>query len=354
MIKGAIIGCGWVANSYHIPAFRTLKGVEIVAVCDQDENIARVTARRWGIPRVYEDFSRLMAEENLDFVDICTPPQVHFPLSIQAMRSGLHILVEKPMAINLSQADEMLRISEDNNVKLCVAHNFLFSPVVQRAKALVDAGAIGDLVNVEIKLLERREMINKQSHWYHSLPGGVFGDFAPHAVYLESAFLGKVNSIKAIARKYSDFSWVAADELKVLLEAENAAGAFTISCNSPRASFIMDIFGTKKNLHIDNLTMSIVQHKAGEIKIRDLAVDDLYSSLQQAVGAVSILLKTAFGQKRWYTSGQRTIIQRFVESIRNNTAVPVTGEDGRETMRILDDIWGQLDILNSPVGGGGG
>lgn len=286
----------------------------------------------------------------MDFVDICSPPQTHFQLAIQAMEASLHILVEKPMALSLSEADEMISVSKENKVKLCIAHNFLFSPVAQKAKSLVDAGAVGDLVSMEVEILDRREgILSKQDHWCHSLPGGIFGEYAPHAVYLESAFLGKINSVKAIAKKYSNFPWVAADELKVLLEAGNGLGAFTISCNAPRASFTMDIFGTKKSLHLDNFTMTMIQHKSGVNRIRDLAIRDLRSGLQLAIGAASTSVGSIFG-RRWYRSGHRVIIRKFVESIKNNIDRPVTGEDGRQTLKILDGIWKQINHSNSPPG----
>jgi predicted dehydrogenase len=350
VLRGIVVGCGSVAHLSHLPAFRVLKGVEIAAVCDQKENIAVGTARRWGIRRAYGDFSRMLTEENLDFVDLCSPPQTHFPFSVQAMEAGLHVLMEKPMALSVSEADEMLSVSRNNNVKLCVVHNFLFSRVAQKAKSLVDAGAIGDLVAVEVEILDRREgVLSKQDHWCHSLPGGIFGEYAPHAVYLLSELLGKIDLVRAITAKYGNYPWVRADELKVLLEAENGLGAFTISCNSPRTSFTMDIFGTKRSLHIDNLAMTMIQHKSGVNRIRDLALNDLKSALQLAIGAASSSLGALFG-RRWYKIGHRAIIEGFIESMRNNMDPPVTGEDGRETLRILEDIWKQVDRLNSVPG----
>jgi predicted dehydrogenase len=350
ILKGGIVGCGVATNISHMPAVRALKEVEIVAVCDQKENVAIETARRWGIRRAYVDLSRMLTEENLDFVDICSPPQTHSQLSIQAMEAGLHVLVEKPMAINLSEADEMLAASKENKVKLCVVHNFLFLPVVQKAKSLVDAGAIGDLVSVEAEILTRGErVLTNQVRWHHSLPRGIFDEYAPHAVYIESAFLGNINSVKTIARKYSDFPWVAADELKVLLECENGLGVFTMSFNSPRTSFMINIFGTKRSLHLNNLTMTMIQHKPGLFSIRDLVLDDLRTSLQLAIVAASSSLGAVFGQ-RWYKSGHRAIFQKFIGSIRNNTDPPVTGEDGRETLRILEDIGKQINRSASPPG----
>lgn len=165
-LKGAIVGCGSLAQTPHIPIFRALKDVEIVALCDKRENVALQTARRWGIPIIYVDFSQVLADKDLDFLDICSPPQTYFSLSMQAIKAGLHVLVEKPMARGVSEADKMISISKKNKIKLCVVHNFLFSPTVQKAKPLVDAGAIGDLVSVEVMILARRDgIIRRKDHW---------------------------------------------------------------------------------------------------------------------------------------------------------------------------------------------
>ena len=343
VLKGGIVGCGGVASASHIPAFRALKKVQIVAVCDQRKEIATETAKRFAIPRAYGDLSQMLGKEKLDFVDICSPPQTHFQLSMQAMEAGLHVLVEKPMALSVSEADEMVSTSQRSKVKLCVVHNFLFTPIAQKTRFLVGSGAIGDLVSVEVKMLARRDgAISREEHWCHSLPGGIFGEYAPHAIYLLSAFLGSINSVRATTMKYSDFPWVIADELKVLLEAENGLGAFTVSCNSPRTSFTMDIFGTERSLHLNNFTMSMIQHKSrGNRMIRDLAIDDLKSGLQLAIGAAASSLRTVFGRSS-YESGHRVITQGFLNSIRDNTEPPVTGEAGREAIRILEQMWKQM------------
>ncbi|MBN2186599.1 MAG: Gfo/Idh/MocA family oxidoreductase [Dehalococcoidia bacterium] len=350
VLKGGIVGCGGAASIYHMPAFRNLKGIRIVAACDRREQAALETARRFGIPRTYGDISQMLEREKLNFVDICSPPQTHFQVCMEAMEAGLHVLVEKPMAFSVSEADKMVSVSRKNEVKLCVIHNLLFTPVVQKAKHLVDSGAIGDLTGVEVKILSRGDgAISKEEHWCHCLPGGIFGEFAPHALYLASAFLGTINSARAIAMKHSSFPWVIADELKVMLEAENGLGAFTISCNSPRPSLTMDIFGTKRVLHLNNFAMTLIQHESGSYRIPDLLFDELKSGLRLTTGAVSSMLRVA-SSRRWYEIGHRVLIRKFLESVTGNMDPPVTGEDGRETLRILEDICRQVNIPNSAPG----
>jgi len=342
MLKGGIVGCGIIANRSHMPVWRALKNVEIVAACDQNEDAAMATGKRFAIPRIYGDLSHMLEKESLDFVDICTPPLTHFQLSIQAMEAGLHVLVEKPMATGLREADEMVSASRQHGVKLCVVHNSLFTPVVQAAKSLVANGAIGDLVAVEVELLDRRGgALGRQNHWCHNLPWGILNEYAPHPAYLQLAFLGNIHSVKAIARKYSEFPWVTADELKVLVESEKGVGSFTISCNSPRDSFTLNVFGTKGKLHLDNLALTMTRSRYRGNRVDELVLDQLNLSFQLLAGVVSSSVGVFLG-RRYYKAGHQVIIQKFVESIRDNLDPPVTGEDGRETIRILEEIWKQI------------
>jgi predicted dehydrogenase len=318
-----------------------MKHAKIVAACDQREAAAMKTAKRWGIPSAYQDFGQMLESEKLDFVDICTPPATHSLLSLQAMEAGLHVLVEKPMAERLSQADEMVSASRKHRVKLCMVHNYLFTPVVEAAKSLVHRGAIGDLVAMDIDIRATREYLGQQSHWSHYLPGGVFAQYAPHAVYLALAFLGKIRSVRAISGKSSPFAWVAADELKVLVEGEKGVGAFGISCNSPRYSFNLDLVGTKEKLHLDTVAQTITHIRSRTNRTHGLVLDRLDLALQLLAGAISISVRSLLRQK-WYKLGHRAVIQKFVESIRNDLDPPATGENGRETMRVLEEVWKQL------------
>jgi len=343
-LKGGIAGCGKAASLYHMPAFRAMKGVEIVAVCDINKDTAAGTAGRFRIPNYYEDVTRMLKEEKLDFVDICTPPQEHFRAVVEALDAGVHVLVEKPMAISVAEADEMISVSRKFGGKLCVVHNYLFNPVIKKAKSLVDSGAIGDLISVEGKVLAKvKGAISNKYHWGHKIPGGLFGEYSAHQIYLATAFLGKINSVQAAVIKHSSNPWVIADEYRVTLRTDKHLGSITVSCNSPIPANNTIILGTRRNLNINNYTYSMVQHTSGTYKILDLIYDDLNSSFQIAKANICNLAAAVFG-RRWYGAGHRVIIREFLDSIRNDTEPPVTGEDGRETIRIMEDIFRQVNI----------
>jgi predicted dehydrogenase len=295
ILRGGLVGCGDVAKESHMGAWQAEKGAAIVAVCDRREEAAADVARWWGGPRVYGDFDQMLASESLDFVDICTPPLTHLDLAARAMELGLHVLVEKPMAATAGDAERMAFIASERGAKLCVAHNFLTAPAMVRARSMVADGAIGDLIGVDTAMRPSRERLNSEGHWHHDLPGGALHEYAPHVVYTAAAFLGKVRPVGAVASKLSDFPWVAADELRVVVESERGVGTLSVCCNQQRYSFT----------------------------------------------AGSIFVNSLLGRK-WYKLGHRAVVHGFVESVRSGGLPPVTPEDGLETVSTIDAIWRQL------------
>ena len=125
-LKVGVVGCGLISKLRHIPAYKRLKDLNVMAVCDLNEELAKETAKEFEIPNFYTDTSKMFDEEDLDIVDICVPPQIHAAIAIEAMESGAHVIMEKPMATKVSDCEEMIRVSKKNNVKLSVVHNDLF------------------------------------------------------------------------------------------------------------------------------------------------------------------------------------------------------------------------------------
>lgn len=343
-LRGGLVGCGSVAIRVHMPVLRSMTNVEIAAVCDPNEDAAVATARRFSVPGTYRDLSQMLQREKLDFVAICTPPATHLELAIRSMEAGLHVFMEKPLASTLGEADEMVSASKKYNVKLCVAHNMLYSPVVRKARSLIANGAVGDLTAVEIESLDRRTgKLSERDHWFHNLTGGILGEYLPHPVYLILDLLGSIGNVKATGRKFSEFEWVAVDHLNVLFDGENGAGALTMSFNSPRYSFRTRIIGTEGLLEIDNCALTIIRGKHRGVRFPELILERLNLSYQMMTGAASSAIWALAG-RRFYRDGHRILIPQFVRCIREDLKPPVTGEDGRETIRVIEEIWRQIGI----------
>ena len=341
LLRVGIVGCGDVAQWAHIPSLCRTRNAELVAVCDKNEDLARGVAKKNNIGKYYADFLEMLAEEKLDMVNICTPPRTHATFSIEAMRSGCHVLVEKPMAMSVKEADEMIRAGRDYGVKLGVVHNMLFVPVAVKARSMVSEGAIGDLTAVDIRysLYKYEDEIVNRHHWCHELPAGIFSHKLPHPIYLAMAFLGHLEPVAAYTKKLGSYDWMAADELRVILEGEKGLGMITLSCNWPKDTAMLDIFGTKRNLHIyfNNAVVSTY----GLIRYGRLSrgLENVRQSLQLVAGTACTALNI-FLRRHHY--GHYALIRGFIESVQNGTEAPVTAEEGREVVRVCEKIISQI------------
>ncbi|MCX7806727.1 MAG: Gfo/Idh/MocA family oxidoreductase, partial [Planctomycetota bacterium] len=98
-IKVGIIGTGGIAQNQHMPGYQKCKDVEIVAVCDVNEAVAKAAAEKFKVPKVFSDYRDLVAMSDIDAVSVCTPNKFHAAPTIAALRAGKHVMVEKPIAM---------------------------------------------------------------------------------------------------------------------------------------------------------------------------------------------------------------------------------------------------------------
>jgi len=342
-LRVAVVGVGSIAVESHLPVFKNLKDVEVAAICDKRVSAAKECASQFGIKNVFGDMADMLSKEKLDVVDICTPPRTHVSLSIQAMEAGCHVLVEKPMATSVQEADKMVDSSKKHNVKLCVVHQNLCNPVVMKAKHLVETGVVGDLLNVVVQTFETKEseMCLNENHWCHTLPGGIFYEILPHPVYLLQSFLKDVTPVQVISKKLGEVEWMKNDELRVLVEAENGLGSIVASCNSPIHGDTFDILGSKIALRADLWGRTLLTFRPRTQSSLSVGMSNLHLSLQlfKVIGSTaSTFLKTFRGK----VSAHYTFISRFIDSILSDGEPPTTAEDGRETVKTVEAICKQI------------
>lgn len=331
-LRVGIVGCGGVMY-WHLASMRKINNVKVVAVCDKNEALARRVAKVFRIGSSYADLSGMLGKEKVDVVDICAPPQSHPALAIQAMRAGCHVLTEKPMALSLKEADEMIGAARASQVQLCVVHNELFIPVVIKARAMVGEGVIGDVVGISItdSMPRDGDLILNKEHWCHKLPGGIFGEMLPHPIYLAQAFLGELEPVAVHSRKLGNRVWLFADELRVILGGKNGLATITESVNWPDDFMLLDIFGTKMSLHVDLWGMAMTRYAVAMGGRFSRGWQNLELGCQRLAGTAATAVSVISG--RWH-SGHFNLIQQFFESVRSGIGTPVTVEEAREAVRL--------------------
>jgi predicted dehydrogenase len=314
-----------------------LKDVILQAICDKNENLAQETAARFHIPGAYPGLSEMLSTEKLDIVDICTPPQIHAPIAIEALQHGCHVLMEKPMALKVTDCDQMIDAAHKSGAKLCIIHNKLFDLPFLKAMKLVADGAIGDFTGMRIFLSDpREEMIMRKDYWIHKLPGGLIGETGPHLVYMSLAFLNRVKSVDIYANNFLEHPWAAFDEFRIELEGERAMSSIALSYAGNHRDLYVHILGTEGVLHLD-LCSRLLFHYGRKVSVKPIPFARYISSISSQIigGVVANAFKLATGRLRL---GHDIILERFVDSILRNHQPPVTGEEGRETVRIMEMI----------------
>jgi predicted dehydrogenase len=336
-LRVGIVGGGGIVYP-HLGSMRKINDVRVVAVCDKNEAMARRVADRFGIRSYYTELAQMLDKEEMEVVDICTPPPTHPALAIQAMKAGRHVLTEKPMALTLEEADEMIETARASQVQLCVVHNQLFIPVVIKAREMVASGVVGEVMGISITDAMPRDgdLIWNKEHWCHKLPGGIFGEMLPHPLYLAQAFLGQLRPAAVYSRRLSNRDWLLADELRVVLEGRDSLVTITASVNWPDDLMLLDIFGTKMSLHVDLWGLALTRYAvAGGGGRFARGRQNLELGFQRLAGTAGNTARVISGR---FHGGHFTLIRRFLESVRSGIGIPVTVEEAREAVRLYQAV----------------
>jgi predicted dehydrogenase len=345
-LRAAILGAGLISGKKHIPAFLRLQGqVELAALCDVNAEAAEKVCKNVGIPRHYTDLSELLAREKPDLIDICTPPRTHAPLAIQALRAGCNVMIEKPMAMTVDECDAIIAAAQESGAKVCVAHSDLFYYPFMKARELVAGGAIGDFRGLRIMLSTPTDyMTSRPDHWAHRLPGGVFGESGPHVVYMTLAFINPVRDVTVCARKFLDYPWSMYEDYRIDLVGDKAISSIVLAYTTNQWTATVDVLGSKGSLLLDLQSQSLVRYNRPAHNAGKIGWSAVSNSLQALWSSGAMALRYATGRMR---STHDILLQRFVESIASGSPPPVSAEEGREAVRVMNLIVNELGATAS-------
>ena len=198
-LRFGIVGAG-VIGPTHAEAIAGLPDAELVAVADNGHERAETLAEQYGIT-AYANLRQMLGHEELDVVNICTPSGLHGEQACQVMRSGRHVIVEKPMEINLAAIDEMLSVQQETGVKLAVISQHRFDPASRQVHDLVEQKALGRLVlgNAQVPWW-RSQAYYDSGAWRGTWAldgGGVLMNQSIHSIDLLQWLMGPVKSVCA-------------------------------------------------------------------------------------------------------------------------------------------------------------
>jgi len=297
-LKMAVIGAGfWGKN--HVRVLSELPDVELVAVCDIDQQKTALVAEKYGL-KAYSSSSILYEKEDVDAVTLCVWSTRLSEESLNALRAGKHVLVEKPMAKSLREAEKIIELADAKKLILTVGFIERFNPAVKRLKEMIMEGKIGSLVSATIKRVTK---------WPERIGDvGVVKDTAIHDIDI-TRFIFNEDPLSVYARagalKHTKFE----DYAQIMLSFSNGKSAF-IEANwlTPYKIRKLTVTGSEAIISLDYVT-------------QEITIETLDQTLTPRHDVEEPL---------------KLELQHFVECVKNNKRPVVSGMDGVKALKIAE------------------
>ncbi len=325
-VRFGIIGCGKIAECHHIPNLLELgKAAEVVALFDIKRAKAVAIAEKHQLSaKVCKTLDELLAED-LDAVIIATPNSTHCPLTLSAIAAGKHVLVEKPMAAHVADADRMIRAAEAKGVVLQVNQSFRYMPLYQEAKKVLDSGVIGDLLHAHCMRISSEVPSVSWSPgatWYvqDKFNGGVIFDHAVHMADVLQWFCGPIKKAQASTRKLGYGAAVHA--ISLFDFANGATGVLELGWAFPSSGMSLEIYGSKGSLKFPNAWTTFVVETTDGKKPKTVEVEKLKKVPNSHA---SFLRSIASGDTRAWEGGRMAvaICEAIADAAAAQSAQPV-------------------------------
>jgi predicted dehydrogenase len=214
-----------------------------------------------------------------------------------------------------------------------------------KARELVAHDVIGEFCSMRIFLSTPIDyMISRPDHWAHKLPGGVFGESGPHAVYMTLAFINPVLEVAEQGKKVLDDPRSQYEDYRIEIVGDRATSSIVLAYTSNQWMATVDILGSKGALFLDLQTQSIVKYNRTSLSPAQIGLSELGRGCKQLWATCANTVRYATGRIR---STHELLIDGFVESIIANQPPPVSAEEGREAVRLMDMIVEELGTAAS-------
>lgn len=331
-LKAAIIGVGDISQR-HYKGYQAA-GVEVVAVCDIDEERAKGRAQEWGVKRFYTSVAELFADGGFQVVSIATPTAAHHSATVQAAAAGVHVLVEKPLALDLAEGREMIEACGRAGVILMVNHQLRSGGPARKARELIMAGAIGRVTHVRLRQAHDwggKERVAKTFADRATSGGGTLLDNGCHLADLARYLGGDVREVYARLANLK-FSVEVEDTAHVSLEFRSGAlGTIETAWTATGWEEGFWVYGTLGALESTN--------RYGTPTLRHSFRESPLTPWDEA----DVAEYTFAGPDNHILH-----VLSFVDAVRGATPVICRGEDGLEAVRLILTAY-ESARLNAPV-----
>ena len=325
-VRVALVGCGRISAN-HFESFQKIDGLSLVAVSDNDAGRARAAGEAQGVPW-FDSYEKMLASADADVIAICTPSGLHPQHGVLAARSGRHVITEKPMAISLASADELVHACDAAGVQLFVVKQNRLNPPVQLLKRAIDKGRFGRiyLANTTVRWTRPQEYY-EQAPWRGTweFDGGAFMNQASHYVDLIQWLVGPVESVMAktatLARR---------------IEAEDTGIAVLRFRNGALGTIEVTMLTYPRNLEG---SITILGEK-GSVKIGGTAVNKVETwQFSDYDDDDKLVEAAATNPPNVYGFGHETYYRNVLKVLRGEAVPDTDGRAGRKSLELILGIY---------------
>ncbi|WP_104722774.1 Gfo/Idh/MocA family protein [Helicobacter mesocricetorum] len=335
MLGVALLGCGRIAARHaELLSKGEIGGAKLVAVCDVEAKRARAFGEKYQVP-FFEDLALMMREcgGQIDIVSILTPSGLHAKNTLEVAEYKKHIIVEKPIALSLEDADRMIEACDRNNIRLFVVKQNRFNLPIQKLKEALEQGRFGKLVMGSVRVRWCRDnAYYQQDSWRGTwaMDGGVFTNQASHHIDLLEWMMGDVESVFAKAR--TALSDIETEDTGVAVLRFKSGALGIIEATTATRPFDLEgsisILGELGSVEVGGFAVNEIKHWNFTKALKsDKEVMEKYSTNPPNV--------YGFGHKEYYLD--------VIDCINNNKKALVDGLEGRKSLELIIAIYESIE-----------
>jgi len=333
-VNFSIVGCGRIGlrHAKHIT-----NQAQLIAVCDIDVAALNRISEKYPNIKLYSNFDSFLSEDiESQIVNICTPNGLHAEQTIQVLKSGRHVVCEKPMALSVEDTNKMIEAAEKNNRLLFVVKQNRFNQPVQKVKELLDAGKLGEIYSMQVNCFwNRNERYFKESPWKGSkeLDGGILFTQFSHFIDLIYWFLGDIEDVQAMKYNYSHQNYIDFDDTVVALLKLKSGAMVTLHCTINSYGKNMEgsitLFGEKGTVKVGGQYLNVLEYQ----NIEDYTIKELKEHRPP----------NDYGYYQGSMSNHDKVIENVIDVVKNNGKMASSGYDGKKTIEIIEKIYNSLN-----------
>lgn len=333
MVRFGLLGCGRIAKRHsELLSGGNIAGASLVAVCDTVQSRADAIAQKVGVAAYYE-MSEFLARRDIDAVAVLTPSGSHAAHSIACARAGKHVVVEKPMALRLQDADDMIRACDDAGVKLFVVKQNRFNVPVIKVREALDAGRFGKLVLGTVRVRWCRDQAYyDQDAWRGTWAqdGGVLANQASHHIDMLEWFFGDVVSVHA--RGATALAKIETEDTAVAtLKFRNGALGIIEATTAVRPADLegsFSILGERGTVEVGGFAMNDIRH---------------WRFVDERPSDKEVMEKFSVNPPNVYGFGHQAYYQHVVECLAHRGAALVDGLQGRKSLELISALYESIE-----------